>query len=45
MSTLESSEAVFDIPTLITVEQLARIVQKSFAAYGECEARARCRLP
>lgn len=29
MSTLESSEAVFDIPTLITVEQLAKIVQKS----------------
>jgi predicted DNA-binding transcriptional regulator AlpA len=29
MSTLETSEGVFNIPALITVEQLAKIVQKS----------------
>ena len=29
MSTIESSDGVFDVPAFITVEQLAKLIQKS----------------
>jgi predicted DNA-binding transcriptional regulator AlpA len=45
MSTIESSDAVFDVPALMTVEQLAKIVQKSVRSVWRMRSKGEVPAP